>query len=128
LSGSPRRSTSSSLSSVVAEGGGRPKEAVLTAFQRALNFVVSKGSPDAIKAILTITDNPGHNENVEIDDTVSDCTIDRTIFAINALPADQRNLVKSFHSVSDEKAGSSTISVEACSGFNSAREQWNCDT
>ncbi len=116
---------SKGLGSVVAEAGGSPKEAALTAFRSALNFVVSQGAPDAIKAILTITDNPGHNENVEVDDNVTDCTIEKTLSAINALPAGQRNLVKIFHSVSEEKAGSKTVSVASCSGFNSAREQWN---
>lgn len=112
---------SSALGSISAVGGGRPKEAALTAFRSALNFVASQGAPDSIKAILTITDNPGHNENIEDDTNVTDCTIEKTLSAINALPADQRNLVKIFHSVSDEK----TASVDACSGFSSAKEQWN---
>jgi hypothetical protein len=116
---------SSGLGNISTIGGGRPKEASLTAFRSALNFVLSQGAADAIKAILTITDNPGHNENIEDDTNVTDCTIEKTLSAINALPGDQRNLVKIFHSVSDEKADSRTASVDACSGFNSAKEQWN---
>ena len=116
---------SSGLGSIMPVGGGRPKEAALTAFRSALNFVLSQGAPDAIKAILTITDNPGHNDNIEDDTNVTDCTIEKTLSAINTMPADQRNLVKIFHSVSDEKSDSRTASVDACSGFNSAKEQWN---
>jgi hypothetical protein len=119
---------SSSLSSpsIVAQGGVGANEAALPAFQRALDYVVAKGAPDAIKAILTITDNPSHNANVADDRKITpDCSIERTVNAVNALPADQKNLVKIFHSVSPiEENEGRTNGVAACSGFKSAIEQW----
>ena len=103
-----------SISAVNAAGGDDANEASLKAFTQALDSAVLRAPRDAVKAILLITDEPGHTGTAK----PRDCQITSIVNALKAQPKDQQELVKIFYSVEQKKG-------TPCGGFESAREQWD---
>lgn len=103
-----------STTNIAAGAGGDANEAALLGFKNALDFVLLNSDKDAVKALLTITDNPAHIGTP----VPRDCAVTPVVNAVNAIPKDQQELVKVFHSVA-QTAGTS------CGGFGSARQQWD---
>jgi hypothetical protein len=102
------------ISEVNAAGGDDPNEAALKAFTQALDSAIARAPQDAVKAILLITDEPGHTGEAQ----PRNCQINSVVDALKSKPLEQQELVKIFYSVEQKKRTS-------CGGYDSAREQWD---
>jgi hypothetical protein len=106
-----------------AAGGGDANEASLLGVKQAVESIVSEGKDDAVKAVLVITDNPGHTG------IHGDCTLDTLLSSLNGLSKAQQEMVKIYHSTGNPRFGASGVagsgSQYACSSFNTAEEQFN---
>jgi hypothetical protein len=103
------------VSGLTATGGGDANEASLAATESALSEVMAREKrADALKVVLTITDNPGHREGAVVDGR-RDCSIESTVNAFNALDTEAQKDVKFFYSTSNGSP---------CSGYRSATSQF----
>jgi hypothetical protein len=102
------------VSGLTATTGGDANEASLAATESALSEVMARESrADALKVVLTITDNAGHREGGESGSR--DCAIDATVNSFNALGSDDQKNVKLFYS---------TSTGTPCSGYASGTQQF----
>ena len=103
-------------------GGDDAQEASLAAVEEILRRLdTEEKRPNAVSAILAITDNPGHRGGASVGGVRSNCGIDETSAAFNAIPKDRQKSIRLYHSM----APNNWPRVFACGGFNSGQDQYN---
>ncbi len=116
------------IASQRASGGNDQNESALLGLHHALNAIATQSRPEATKAILIITDNPGHSSDAVVippkgkeyePSTARDCSLSNLTRSIQNLPTLSRSLLQIYHST-----GSTYNNLQQpCSGFSTATQQ-----
>lgn len=107
-----------------AMGGGDAQEASLAAVEDIIKRLETEETREnAVRTILTITDNPGHRGGPSMVHGAArdNCGIAETAAAFNGISKDRHSYYRLYHSM----APSNWPRVQACGGFSSGQDQYN---
>lgn len=110
------------VSQLKAGGGGDAQEASLAAVEEILRKIESEDSrPNSVKAILAISDNPGHRGGAKTGVSRDNCGITETVAAFNGIQKDKQSFYRLYHSMGP----ANWPRVYPCGGFASGQDQYN---
>lgn len=111
------------ISKQVAGGGDDANEAALLAVSKAIEAFARDSDTDAVKAILVVTDNPGHMGGASTG-AARNCSVEQLLDKLNGFSADEQAQYKIYASVMGTGAATGFGQVQPCSGFDTAKDQW----